>query len=410
MAKAVIKQYTFTWAGKNREGVDMKGQTQGPNLTSVKANLRQQGINPTRVRKQASLFGLGGGKRRKKKITATDIAVFARQTATMMGAGVPLVQALDIIAKGSDNPALAELVGDVRNNIEGGSTFAEALSHHPKHFDELFINLVAAGEASGALDALLERIATYKEKTEAIKAKVRKAMFYPGAVITVAIGVMGILLYFVVPQFQALFQGFGAELPAFTRLVIHLSELIQKWWWLILIGIVIATFLFVNARRKNYKFRRLIDRLLLKLPIIGNILYKSVVARFARTLSTMFAAGVPLVEALDSVAGASGNLLFEEGIRQMRAQVATGQQLQLAMANTGLFPSMTRQMVAIGEESGSLDAMCTKVADIYEQEVDNQVDALSSLLEPFIMVIIGVLVGGLVIAMYLPIFQLGSVV
>ena len=410
MARTATKQYTFTWAGKNREGIEMKGQSQGPNPTAVKANLRQQGINPTRVRKQTSLFGLGGRKRRKNKVSASDIAVFARQTATMMGAGVPLVQALGIIAKGNDNPALSALVADIRSHIEGGSTLAEALSHHPKHFDDLFINLVAAGEASGALDALLERIATYKEKTEAIKAKVRKAMFYPAAVITVAIAVMGILLYWVVPQFQALFQGFGADLPAFTRLVIQLSDIIQQWWWLILIAIAVAVLLYIHARRKNYKFRRFIDSMLLKLPIIGNIFYKSVVARFARTLSTMFAAGVPLVEALDSVAGASGNLPFEEGIRQMRVQVATGQQLQLAMANTGLFPNMAQQMVAIGEESGSLDSMCTKVADIYEQEVDNQVDALSSLLEPFIMVIIGVLVGGLVIAMYLPIFQLGSVV
>lgn len=409
MARSTTRHYTFTWAGTNREGAHMKGKTQGPNQATVKASLRQQGINPGRVRKQTTLFGLGGGKR-KKKITAGDIAVLARQSSTMMAAGVPLVQSLDIIAKGSDNPALGNLVGDIRNRIESGSTLAEALAQHPKHFDDLFVSLVAAGEASGALDALLHRVATYKEKTEAVKAKVRKALFYPAAVITVAIAVMGILLYFVVPQFRSLFQGFGAELPAFTQMVIHLSQLIRAWWWLALIALILGVLAFIQIRRRSYKFRRLVDRCLLKLPIIGRILHKSVVARFARTLSTMFAAGVPLVEALDSVAGAAGNLVFEEGIRQMRTQVATGQQLQLALSNTGLFPSMTQQMIAIGEEAGSLDAMCTRVADIYEEEVDNQVDALSSLLEPFIIVIIGVLVGGLVIAMYLPIFQLGSVV
>lgn len=409
MAKATTKHYTFTWAGTNREGAHMKGRTQGPNQATVKASLRQQGINPTRVRKQTTLFGLNGGAR-KKKITAGDIAVLARQSSTMMAAGVPLVQSLDIIAKGSDNPALGSMVDDIRNRIESGSTLAEALAQHPKHFDDLFVSLVAAGEASGALDALLHRVATYKEKTEAVKAKVRKALFYPAAVITVAIVVMGILLYFVVPQFRSLFQGFGAELPAFTQMVIHLSQLIRAWWWLALIAIILGVIAFFQIRRRSYKFRRSVDRSLLKLPIIGRILHKSIVARFARTLSTMFAAGVPLVEALDSVAGAAGNLVFEEGIRQMRLQIATGQQLQLALSNTGLFPSMTQQMIAIGEESGSLDAMCTRVADIYEEEVDNQVDALSSLLEPFIIVIIGVLVGGIVIAMYLPIFQLGSVI
>ncbi|HLQ86572.1 MAG TPA: type II secretion system F family protein, partial [Salinisphaeraceae bacterium] len=281
---------------------------------------------------------------------------------------------------------------------------------HPKYFDDLFVSLVAAGEASGALETLLDKVDTYKEKTESIKGKVRKALVYPTSVIIVAFIVMLILLYFVVPQFEALFHGFNATLPAFTRLVIHLSDVVQNWWWIIFIGIVLSGFLFVRFYKRSYRFHQLVDRLLLKLPVIGNILDKSVVARFARTLSTMFAAGVPLVEALDSVAGAAGNLVYEEGIRQMRSQVATGQRLQLALSNTGLFPSMTQQMIAIGEESGSLDTMCARVADIYEEEVDNQVDSLSSLLEPFIMAVIGVLVGGLIIAMYLPIFQLGSVV
>ncbi|MDN5862115.1 MAG: type II secretion system F family protein, partial [Salinisphaera sp.] len=308
------------------------------------------------------------------------------------------------------NASMAKLVTSIRVEIEGGTTLAEALAKHPTHFDDLFVNLVAAGEKSGALEALLDKIATYKEKTEAIKAKVRKAMYYPGAVITVAVIVMGILLYFVVPQFQSLFQGFGADLPAFTLLVIHLSELVQTWWWAIIGAIGLAAFGFTKLHQRSPAFRRLVDRVLLKLPVVGSILYKAAVARFARTLATMFAAGVPLVEALDSVARASGNILFEEAILQMREQVSSGQQLQLAMGNTALFPAMAVQMVSIGEESGSLDGMCTKVADFYEDEVDAQVDGLSALLEPMIMAVIGVLVGGLVIAMYLPIFKLGSVV
>lgn len=409
MAEAATKQYVFKWHGTNRDGAAMQGQTEAPSLAAVKARLRQQGINPRRVRKQTALFGIGGGKRR-KKIRPADIAVFARQSATMLAAGVALVQALDIIAKGERNPAMADLVGNIRNRIESGSTLAESLAAHPKHFDDLFVNLVAAGEASGTLETLLAKIASYKEKTEAIKAKVRKAMYYPSAIIVAAFIVMAILLYYVVPQFQSLFQGFGAELPAFTRMVIGMSNTFRQWWWVVLIGIAVAVFAFRYARRHSYRFRRAIDSLLIKLPIVGDILYKSVVARFARTMATMFAAGVPLVDALESVGAAAGNLVFEEGIRQMRIQVETGQRLQVAVNNTGLFPSMTEQMIAIGEESGSLDLMCTRVADVYEEQVDDQVDALSSLLEPLIMVVIGTLVGGLVIAMYLPIFQLGSVV
>ena len=407
-ARTTTEKQTFFWIGTDRSGARVKGQTDGPNDAMVKVALRKQGINPIRVRKQTKLFGLGG--KRKKKIKAGDIAIFSRQLATMLQAGVPLVQSLDIITKGADNPSLAELIATIRDDIEAGITLAEALARHPKHFDDLFVNLVDAGEKSGALEALLDKIATYKEKTEEIKAKVRKALFYPSAVIVVAIIVMGILLYFVVPQFQSLFQGFGADLPAFTLLVIGLSEFVQGWWWAIMGTIGLIFYGFFQARLRSRAFRRTNDRIALKLPVIGDILYKAAVARFARTLSTMFAAGVPLVEAMDSVARAAGNIVFEEAILQMRDQVSSGVQLQLAMNNTGLFPSMAQQMVAIGEESGALDAMCSRVADFYEAEVDNQVDSLSSLLEPMIMAIIGVLVGGLVIAMYLPIFKLGSVV
>lgn len=408
MADTLSAKSMFLWEGTDRKGTRIKGKTEAQNEAMIKTMLRKQGINPVRVRKQSNLFGLGG--KRKKKIKAADIAIFARQLSTMMIAGVPLVQSLDIIANGAENPTLAEMVQDIKSEIEGGSTLAESLAKHPDHFDDLFVNLVEAGEKSGALEALLDKIATYKEKTEAIKAKVRKAMFYPASVIAVAIIVMGILLYFVVPQFQSLFQGFGADLPAFTLLVIGLSEFVQSYWWAIIGSIIATVMVMARVHKKSRKFRRFIDRVMLRLPVVGDILYKSAVARFARTLSTMFAAGVPLVEAMDSVARASGNIVFEEAILQMREQVAAGQQLQLAMSNTALFPSMAVQMVAIGEESGSLDAMCSRVADFYEAEVDNQVDALSSLLEPLIMAVIGVLVGGLVVAMYLPIFKLGSVV
>lgn len=408
MASTMSETHTYLWEGTDRKGGRIKGKTDAASEAMIKTLLRKQGINPIKVRKQTNLFGIGG--KRKKKIKTADIAILARQMATMMTAGVPLVQSLDIIANGSDNPSMSELVRKVKSDIEGGGTLAEALAKHPEYFDDLFVNLVDAGEKSGALETLLDKIATYKEKTEAIKAKVRKALFYPSAVICVAIIVMGILLYFVVPQFQALFQGFGADLPAFTLMVIGLSEFIQAYWWAVLGAIGLAAFVLVRLNKRSRNFRRGKDRVMLKLPVIGDILYKAAVARFGRTLSTMFAAGVPLVEAMESVARASGNIVFEEAILQMQDQVSAGQQLQLAMSNTGLFPNMAIQMVAIGEESGALDSMCAKVADFYEAEVDNQVDALSSLLEPLIMAIIGVLVGGLVVAMYLPIFKLGSVV
>jgi type IV pilus assembly protein PilC len=358
------------------------------------------------VRKKSALFA--GTK--KKKILPKDIAVFTRQLATMLSAGVPLVQSFEIIGRGHENPSMQELILKVKGDVESGSSLATALSKHPLYFDELVCNLVNAGEHAGILETLLDKIATYKEKTEALKSKIKKALFYPTAVIVVAFIVTAILLIFVVPQFQELFSGFGADLPAFTQMVINLSEWMQSNWWILLAGICGAVYGFIEGKKRSPKFAHTLDRLMLKLPIVGDILTKAVIARYARTLSTMFAAGVPLVEAMESVAGAAGNQLYAEAILRMRDNVATGQQLQLSMQQTGLFPNMVVQMVAIGEESGSLDAMLGKVADFYEQEVDDAVDGLSSLLEPLIMSVLGVLVGGLIVAMYLPIFKLGSVV
>lgn len=408
MARATTDSHTFYWIGTDRQGARVKGQSQGPNEAMIRAILRRQEIRPIRVRKKTALFGIGG--KRRSRVGTADIALFSRQLATMLAAGVPLVQSLDIVAKGANNPGLTTLVHALRDDIQDGLPLAEALARHPRHFDDLFVNLVSAGERSGALEALLDKIAAYKEKTEAIKAKVRKALFYPSAVIAVAVVVMGILLYFVVPQFQSLFAGFGADLPAFTLLVIGLSHLVQQWWWLIIALAALGGYGFVVARRRSRAFRALLDRVVLKVPVVGAIVYKAAVARFSRTLATMFAAGVPLVEALDSVARAAGNVVFEDAIFQMRNQVSSGQSLALATENTGRFPSMAQQMIQIGEEAGALDAMCARVADFYEAEVDDQVDGLSALLEPLIMAVIGVLVGGLVIAMYLPIFKLGSVV
>lgn len=401
---AVVKEYSFQWEGTDRKGARVKGVTQGPNENAVRMNLRRQGVNPIRVRRNIELF------KTKKKITSGDIAIFSRQLATMMAAGVPLVQALEIVGRGHDNPSMSELILGIKTNIESGRSLAESLAQYPLHFDDLFVHLVDAGERSGTLETLLDKIATYKEKTEKIKKKVKKALVYPTAVIVVAFIVTGIMLYFVVPQFQALFEGFGADLPAFTKMVVALSDFVREYWWVMLLTIGGGIFTFIFFKKRSLKMRRALDRIGLKVPVVGEILYKSAVARFARTLSTMFAAGVPLVEALVSVAKASGNIVFEDAINVMRDQVASGQQLQLAMQQSNLFPNMAVQMVAIGEESGSLDAMCGKVADFYEEEVDNLVDALTSLLEPLIMSVLGVLVGGLVVAMYLPIFKLGQAI
>ncbi|WP_293396646.1 type II secretion system F family protein [Nevskia sp.] len=405
VASTLVKDARFAWEGRDRKGTMVKGVSDGPSEAHIKLQLRKQGINPIRVRKQSALFA-----KRKKPIKGQDIAVFSRQLATMMSAGVPLVQSLEIVGRGHANPSMGEMVLGIKGTIEGGATLAESLAKYPRHFDDLFVNLVDAGERSGALEALLDKIATYKEKTESLKKKVKKAMTYPAAVIAVAMIVTSILLYFVVPQFASLFQGFGADLPAFTKMVISLSEFIQADWWLILLVGLGAFFGLREAHIRSPKVRRFTDRLLLKLPVVGDILYKSAVARYARTLSTMFAAGVPLVEAMDSVAKAAGNIVFTEAIMQMRDQVSTGQQLQLTMQQTGLFPAMAVQMVAIGEESGSLDHMCAKLADFYEEEVDALVDNLTALLEPMIMVVLGVLVGGLVVAMYLPIFKIGAAI
>jgi type IV pilus assembly protein PilC len=401
------KLVTFNYECKNNHGAKVLGEIVAANITLAKADLRRQGLNPIKVRKKAmSLFGAAN----KKKIGAADIAYFSRQMATMMNAGVPLVQSFDIVAKSVDNLSMRDLVLAVKADVEAGRSFSEALKAHPKYFDFLFCNLVAAGESSGSLDTMLNRIAVYKEKSESLKRKIKKALFYPAAVVLVALIISSILLIFVVPQFEHLFKGFGAELPVFTKMVIHLSNVVQKWWWAILMLFMLSGWTFTYCHRKYIKFRYFVDTAMLRLPIIGNILQKAVVARYARTLSTTFAAGVPLVEALESVAGATGNLLYADAVIRIKEEVSTGSQMQAAMRNAKIFPNLVIQMVAIGEESGSLDSMLDKVATIYEEEVDAAVDGLSTLLEPLIMAILGVLVGCLVIAMYLPIFKMGSIV
>ena len=402
---AAIKNDIFAWEGTDKKGKKVKGESNASNPAMVKADLRRQGIRPVKVRKKSTLFSST-----KKKILPKDIAIFTRQLSTMMGAGVPLVQSFEIIGRGHENPSMQELVMTIKADVESGGTLADSLRKHPLYFDELVCNLVAAGEQAGILEGLLDKIATYKEKTEAMKAKIKKALTYPAAVVVVAFIVTAILLIFVVPTFEDLFNGFGAELPAFTQMVIHLSEWMQVNWWIVILSVSGAIYGFSQGKRRSPKFAHTLDRLILKAPIFGEIVTKAIIARFARTMSTMFAAGVPLVEAMESVAGAAGNQVYKEAILSMRDNVSTGQQLQLTMQQTGLFPNMVVQMVAIGEESGSLDGMLAKVADFYEEEVDNAVDNLSSLLEPIIMAILGVLVGGLIVAMYLPIFKMGSVV
>jgi len=406
MAEAAIKRNVFTWEGTDKKGKKVKGESNAANPSVVKADLRRQGIKPLKVRKKSALFS----STKKKKITPKDISVFMRQLATMMSSGVPLVQSFEIIGRGHENPSMQELVLTIKADVESGGTLASALARHPLYFDELVCNLVVAGEQAGILEGLLDKIATYKEKTEALKAKIKKALTYPTAVIVIAFVVTAILLVFVVPTFEELFSSFGADLPAFTKMVIGMSEWMQANWWLALLIVGGSIYGFGQAKLRSPKFAHGLDRITLKIPIVGEILTKAIIARYARTLSTMFAAGVPLVEAMESVAGAAGNAVYCDAILQMRDNVATGQQLQLSMQQTGLFPNMVVQMVAIGEESGSLDAMLSKVADFYEQEVDDAVDNLSSLLEPMIMAILGILVGGLVVAMYLPIFKMGSAI
>jgi len=405
MAAKTEKLQAFVWEGKDRKGNKSKGEVSGTNLALVKAQLRKQGIMPNKVKKKPKpLFGGS------KKITPFDIAMFTRQMATMMKAGVPLVQSFDIVTDGLENQGLRELISAVRNDVASGTSFANALRRHPRHFDDLYCNLVDSGEKAGALEQMLDRIAMYLEKTEILKKKVKKAMTYPIAVVVVAIVVTAILLVKVVPQFESLFQGFGADLPVFTQFIIGISEWMQQWWFIVLLGIVGSIFLFKEAKRKSQKFSDIVDKYVLKIPIVGEILDKSAVAKFGRVLSTTFASGVPLVDALDSVAGATGNAVYRDAVLKIKDDVSSGTQLQASMKTTGVFPVMAVQLTSIGEESGNLDEMLEKVADHYEGVVDDMVDNLTALMEPMIMVVLGVLVGGLIIGMYLPIFQMGQVV
>lgn len=405
MAQAAsAQQFPFVWEGTDKKGKRIKGKMLAVSEAAVKADLRRQGVLAKRVRKEMQLFKSG------KKITSEDIALFARQLAVMLQAGIPMVQCFDIIGNGHDKPSMQKLVLAIKADVEAGTSLHEALAKHPLYFDDLFVNLVEAGEHAGALETLLDKVATYKEKTEALKKKIKKALFYPAAVLAVAVIVTIILLVFVIPQFESLFKGFGADLPAFTQMVINLSKFVQAqgWWMLMLAGA--GGYAFFYFKKRSRKMRQFLDRMMLKAPVVGPIMVKAAIARYSRTLSTMFAAGVPLVEALTSVAGATGNIVYEDATLRIRDEVSTGQRLQRCMESTGLFPNMVIQMIAVGEESGSLDQMASKVADFYEADVDAAVDGMSSLLEPLIMAILGVLVGGLVIAMYLPIFKLGAAV
>ena len=401
---ASTQQFPFVWEGTDKRGKKIKGKMLAVSEAAVKADLRRQGVLAKKVRKEVQLFKSG------KKITAEDIALFARQLATMLQAGIPMVQAFDIVGNGHDKPSMQKLILAIKADIEAGTTLHEALAKHPLYFDDLFVNLVEAGEHAGALETLLDKVATYKEKTEALKKKIKKALFYPAAVMVVAVIVTVILLIFVIPQFESLFKGFGADLPAFTQMVINMSRFVQDKGWMIAMVAGGAGYAFFYFKKRSRPMRRALDRILLKMPVIGPIMVKAAIARYSRTLATMFAAGVPLVEALTSVAGATGNIVYEEATLRIRDEVSTGMRLQRCMESTGLFPNMVIQMIAVGEESGSLDQMAAKVADFYEADVDAAVDSMSSLLEPLIMAILGVLVGGLVIAMYLPIFKLGAVV
>jgi type IV pilus assembly protein PilC len=405
MATTKQELEVFLWEGKDKRGKKLKGEKSGRSETLIKAELRQQGILPSRVKKKPKpLFGSTG-----KRIKPKDIAIFTRQLATMLTSGIPLVQSFSIISQATENPRMQKLIKDIQNDVESGSTLSESLAKFPVYFDELYVNLVESGESAGVLDQVLDSIADYKERIESIKGKVKKAMFYPATVVAVAIGVTTLLLVVVIPQFESMFQSYGADLPAFTRMVINFSEFAQANFFFILIAAIGTGVGFSQLKKRNKKFAHLLDRLSLKIPIIGPVLEKSALARFSSTLATTFAAGVPLVDALKTVAGATGNVVYEEAVLQIREDVATGHQMQLAMQQTGLFPPMLIQMTAIGEEAGSLDAMLLKVANFYEEEVNNTVDALSSLLEPIIIIFIGVVVGGMVVAMYLPIFQMASV-
>ena len=409
MAEAVKKvklDPIFVWQGKDKKGSRAKGEISANNVNTAKALLRRQGITPIKIKKKPKdLFAP-----KKPPIKPADIAVFSRMLATMMSSGVPLMQSMRIIGEGHENASMQDMILSIKADVESGTSLAESLGKFPLHFDDLFVNLVNAGEQSGTLEQLLHEIAVYKEKTEALKAKIKKALVYPISILVVAFIVTAILMIFVIPQFQSLFEGFGAELPALTQMVINLSIFFQEYWWLIFGSIIGAVYAIMEAKRRSRKVQHFFDRLLLKVPVIGVVMEKGAIARFARTFATMFKAGVPLVESMVSVAGATGNIVFSEGTLEMRDEVSTGTQLNVAMRNSELFPNMVIQMVAIGEESGSLDTMLAKVADFFEQEVDDAVDNMTALMEPMIMVILGGLIGTLVIAMYLPIFKLGAVV
>ncbi len=405
-ARRLNPMVEFVWQGRDKRGVVMKGEQLAKNANLLRAELRKQGITPTAVKpKPKPLFGGSA-----KKISARDIAIFSRQLATMMKSGVPIVMALEIIAGGQKNPAMKKMVNNIKGDIEGGASIYEALSQYPVQFDELYRNLVRAGESSGVLETVLETIATYKENIESVKGKIKKALFYPASIIAVAILVCGILLTYVVPVFKETFTSFGADLPAFTALVFSLSDYLVKWWWLFAILTAIGIGAFVFFYKRSPALKHTMDRLLLKIPVIGMVLHNSSIARFARTLAVTFKAGVPLVEAMDNVAGATGNTVYERAVRKMKDDVAVGYPVNVAMKQVDLFPHMVVQMTAIGEEAGALDTMLIKVAEFYEEEVNNAVDAISSLIEPFVMVIIGGLVGSIVVAMYLPIFKIAMTV
>ncbi len=398
----VVKEYTFQWEGKNRDGKPIRGEMRAASDAVVQTSLRRQGVFDAKVKKVR--FKVGG------KVGEKDISIFTRQLATMMKSGVPLLQAFDIVGRGHANPAVAKLLLDIKADVETGSSLSQAFRKYPLYFDALYCNLVAAGEQAGILDTLLDRLATYKEKIIAIKNKIKSALFYPIAVIVVAFVITAVIMIFVIPAFKDVFKSFGADLPAPTLLVIAISDFFVAYWWAIFGIIFGGLFAFFEAWKRSEKIQMIMDRLLLRLPIFGDIIRKAVIARWSRTLSTMFAAGVPLVESLDSVGGAAGNNVYKVATKQIQGDVSTGVSLTNAMTNVNLFPNMVTQMVAIGEESGALDSMLSKVADFFEQEVDDAVEAMSSLMEPIIMVVLGTLIGGMVVAMYLPIFKLGAVV
>lgn len=397
------KEVTFLWEGTDKKGKKVKGEIKAGGEAFVNATLRRQGVNVTKIKKQSGFQAKG-------KVTDKDVTLFTRQLATMMKAGVPLLQAFDIVGKGHHNPAVSRLLGDIKGDVETGSSLSQAFRKYPLYFDALFCNLVGAGEQAGILDSLLDRLATYKEKIQAIKSKIKSALFYPTSIIVVAFIITAVIMIFVIPAFKELFSSFGADLTAPTLMVIAMSDFFVAYWWAIFGALFGGLWFFFYTWKRSEQMQFTMDRLMLKLPIFGELIRKATVARFSRTLSTMFAAGVPLVEALDSVAGASGNRVYFDATKKIQSEISTGTSLTVSMQNSGVFPNMVIQMVAIGEESGALDSMLSKVADFYEAEVDDAVEGLSSLMEPVIMVVLGVLIGGLVIAMYLPIFKMGQAV